>query len=152
MSINYIAIILAAAKKAKVSGSILLALCTHESGLKNVFVPHDGGSPTYGICQVKYGTAQMLGFDGAPEDLLKPHINANFAAKYLKYQLDRYDGSYCKALSAYNAGQYTESKKLPGHPRNLKYVKKIQAKLDEETSMLLACTAERKDYAENNEP
>lgn len=136
---SYSAIILLAAKKAGVSGALLLAICTHESGLNNVFVPHDNGSPTYGICQVKYDTAKMLGFTGEAKDLMVPSVNAKWAASYLKYQKKRYDGNWCKATAAYNSGTYNESKKVPGCPRNLKYVKNVQRKLEETLQFKLSC-------------
>jgi soluble lytic murein transglycosylase-like protein len=136
---TYEFIILAAAKAAKVSGTLLLAICTHESGLKNVYVPHDGGSPTYGICQVKLPTAQMMGFKGEAKDLMIPEINAKWAAIYLKYQIDRYDKNLCKATAAYNAGKFNKSKNDPQIPRNLKYVRKIQSKIDKNFYHILAC-------------
>ena len=133
------AIILSAAKLYKVSGPLLLAICTHESALKNVMVPHDGGSPTYGICQVKLGTAQMLGYKGDGEGLMVPKENAKWAAKYLAYQKNRYDRDWCKVTAAYNAGTYFESSKSPGYPTNLKYVRKVQNKLDEDLKDKLSC-------------
>lgn len=136
---NYVSIILLAAKKAGVSGSLLLAICTHESGLKNVLVPHDGGTPTYGICQVKYDTAKMMGFDGKAKDLMNPEVNAKWAAEYLKFQKDRYDGNWMKSTAAYNSGTYNESKKLPGCPRNLAYVQFVQKKLEEPLQSKLSC-------------
>lgn len=136
---SYVSIILLAAKKAGVSGSLLLAICTHESGLNNVLVPHDGGSPTYGICQVKYDTAKMMGFTGTAEDLMVPKINAKWAATYLKFQKDRYDGDWMKSTAAYNSGTYNESKKVPGCPRNLAYVKFVQKKLEEDLKPKLEC-------------
>lgn len=135
----YETIILAAAKAAKVSGALLLAICTHESNLKNVKVPNDGGSPTYGICQVKYETAQMMGFDGKPKDLMDPSTNAKYAAAYLKYQKERYDSDWIKATAAYNAGTYNESSKIPGCPRNLKYIRLVKKKLDESLRHRLTC-------------
>lgn len=150
---TFTAIILAAAAKAKVSGALLLAICTYETNLKNVIVPHDGGSPSYGICQVKYDTAKMLGFKGKAEDLMNPKVNAKFAAKYLKYQENRYDltdsendDNWCKITAAYNAGTYKESKKVPGKPRNLKYVRRVQKRLPENLQSLLSC--ETLKYAE----
>lgn len=122
---TYDIIVLAAAKAAKVSGSLLLAICMHETGLKNVIVHQDGGSPTFGICQVKAETARMLGYEGKPEGLLNPEINAKYAALYLKKQLIRYDNDHKKAIAAYNAGRYNESIKYPGKPRNLKYLNKV---------------------------
>lgn len=136
---NYVTLILIAAKKAGVSGALLLAICTHESGLNNVLVPHDGGSPTYGVCQVKYDTAKMMGFTGKPKDLMTPAVNVKWAAKYLKTQHARYDGDWCKTVAAYNAGRYNESKKVPGKPRNLKYVRNVQRKLAEDLQNKLSC-------------
>lgn len=140
----YTTIILAAAKAAKVSGALLLAICTHESNLKNVEVPHDGGSPSYGICQIKFGTAQMLGYEGSAKGLMNPATNAKWAAQYLRYQNERYEGSWCRVTAAYNAGRYNESQILPGYPRNLKYVRKVQAKLEAHLQHKLSCTAVRK--------
>lgn len=136
---NYVSIILLAAKKAGVSGSLLLAICTHESGLKNVLVPHDGGSPTYGICQVKYDTAKMMGFNGEAKDLMTPKVNAKWAATYLKYQKSRYDGDWMKSTAAYNSGTYNESKKVPGCPRNLAYIRYVQEKLEDSLKPRLSC-------------
>lgn len=147
---TYTAIILLAAKKVYVSGALLLAICTHESGLTNALVEHDGGSPTYGICQVKLDTAKMLGFTGTAKDLMTPDINAKWAAKYLKYQHERYDGDWCKTVSAYNAGTYVESKKRPGYPRNLAYVRNVQKKLDDDLQSKLSCDTVKKEGTNEN--
>lgn len=136
---DYVTIILAAAKKAQVTGALLLAICTHESGLKNVLVPHDGGTPTYGICQVKLGTAKMMGYTGTAKGLMEPKTNAKWAAEYLKYQKSRYAGDWVKSVAAYNSGTYFESKKVPGCPTNLKYIGYVKAKLDEELQHRLSC-------------
>lgn len=136
---TYEAIIIAAAKLAKVSPQLLLAICVTESDLKNVEVPHDGGSPTYGICQVKLGTAQMLGYKGTAKGLMIPVTNAKYAAKYLKFQKDRYSYDWCKATAAYNSGTYNMSKVTPGYPMNLKYVRKVQSKLEPKNRFKLSC-------------
>lgn len=139
----YTAIILAAAAKVKVSGALLLAICTYETNLTNVVVYHDGGSPSYGVCQVKYETAKMMGFKGKAQDLVNPITNATWAAKYLKYQQSRYSTSnWCKITAAYNAGTYIESKRIPGKPKNLKYVKRVQKKLSEHLQSMLSCDNE----------
>lgn len=136
---NYTSIILGAAKAAKVSGAIFLAICTHESGLKNVISPMDNGSPSFGICQIKENSARMVGFKGHAEDLMKPEINARFAALYLKWQMKRYGENGCKLAASFNAGSFLESAKNPGKPRNIKYVKLVQEKLDESLKYLLSC-------------
>lgn len=145
---SYASLVILAAKKVGVSSSLLLAICSHESNLKNVYVKHDGGSPSIGICQIKESTAKMLGFDGDEQDLMIPYVNAKWAAEYVKWQLKRYDHDWCKTTSAYNAGSYTESKVVPGFPRNLKYVRKVQKRIDIDLQHKLSCIEE--DLAKND--
>lgn len=141
---SYTMIVLAAAKAAKVSGELLLAICMTESNLTNVLVPHDGGSPTYGICQVKLPTAQMIGYKGDAKGLMDPATNAKWAATYLKFQKERYEQDWCKAVAAYNAGTYNESTISPGYPKNLKYVKAVQSKIDNHLQHKLTCDKNKK--------
>jgi soluble lytic murein transglycosylase-like protein len=136
--VNFIQIIAAAAKSVKISGAILVAICSHESGLNNTMINQDHGSPTYGICMVKYETASMLGYEGEPEGLMDPQTNAKYAAIYLKYQYKRYQ-NWCKAIAAYNAGRYKESQVLPGYPRNLKYVRHVQKRLNNRLKKITSC-------------
>lgn len=136
---TFTAIILSAAKSIGVPGVLLLAICTHESGLRNIQTLQDHGSTSYGICQVKEGTASLVGLNVGGNRLLVPSINAEAAARYLKLQLDRYEGDWCKATAAYNAGTYNPSAAEPGHPRNLKYVKGVTLLLDAEHKDKLIC-------------
>ncbi len=148
---NFVQILFKAAKSAKISGAILVAICSHESGLQNIVV-QDNGSFSYGICQIKMDTATMLGYEGKPEGLMDPETNAMYAAAYLKYQHNRYQ-NWCHAIAAYNAGRYNESKILPGHPRNLKYVKNVQKRLNKTLRDITSCdinTLEGSNVAENN--
>ena len=132
------------AKAAKVSGALLLAICTQETNLTNVVVYHDGSSPSYGVCQVKYDTAKMLGFKGRPNDLVNPATNAKWAASYLRYQERRYGtDNWCKLAASYNAGSYSESTKIPGKPKNLRYVKLVQNKIDDHLKHMLSCEQTR---------
>ena len=66
--------------------------------------PHDGKGDSLGICQVKLATAQMLGFKGTAAQLMVPSTNIRYAAKYLRHQLNRYNGDVTKAIIAYNRG------------------------------------------------
>ena len=134
-------IILAAAKAVGVPGALLLAICTHESGLRNVEAPHDHGSPSYGLCQVKEDTAKILGYTGDGHGLMNPETTAKYASLYLKYQLDRYQGDWLMATSAYNAGSYSESTRHPGYPKNIKYINKIRKLLPEDYKLLLNVVA-----------
>ncbi len=52
-----------------------------------------------GLAQLMPGTARELGVD--PSD---PYANLEGGARYLRAQLDRFDGDVEKALAAYNAG------------------------------------------------
>lgn len=157
----YSTIILAAAKSIGVPGALLLAICSQETRLINVMVPNDNGAPSYGICMVQEGTARMMGYKGIatgplqpslrkgfkglmeplgkPMGLMDPTINARYAAKYLKEKLDDYEGDWCRSVAAYNAGTYNPSSKLPGKPRNYKYVKAVTLQLDEEHKDMLFC-------------
>lgn len=158
-------IILLVAKTVGVPGVLLLAICTNESGLNNLTILHDGGSPSVGICQVKKETAELMGYKGISygklrptknrmypgameavgraKGLMNPKTNAEFAAKYLKYQLERYDNNWCKATAAFNAGTYNPSKKSPGKPRNYKYVKQVTLFLDDDHKDYLVCGARK---------
>lgn len=93
----------------KINTDILKAVCEIESNhnlkLKKVW---DGGSYSYGICQVKLGTARFMGFKGKESELMKPEVNVEYAAKYLAYQLKRYNNDYKKAIVAYNRGSYSK--------------------------------------------
>jgi len=134
--------IFAIAKTIKVSGPLLLAICSHESGLHNIVTEHDGNSSTYGVCQIKLETATMLGYKGSWYNLMIPEVNIKWAAYYVKYQESRYGDDWCKIVSAYNSGSFTESKKVPGKPRNLAYVQLVRGKLDESLQHKLSCEAE----------
>jgi soluble lytic murein transglycosylase-like protein len=136
---SYSTIILGAAKLIGVPGALLLAICTHESGLKNIISPQDHGSASYGVCQVKAATAASLGLSSDKKTLMNPTANAEIAARYLRVQLLRYDGDWCKSVAAYNSGTYNPSKVVPGKPRNLKYVKAVKLHLDEEHKDFLIC-------------
>lgn len=121
-------IVAAAAKAANIAPTLLLSVCTVESGLR----PHainkvDGNSPSYGICQIKVDTAKMMRWESSPSRLLDPSHNALVAAHYLQYQLMRYKGDIKCAVAAYNAGTCRKNER--GQIRNGKYLRKVRSKL-----------------------
>lgn len=70
-----------------------------------------GAADEIGLMQIKCDTAKMMGFKGDCARLFNPDLNVLYGAKYLKHQLQRYDGNLAKMFSAYNAGTYTKANK-----------------------------------------
>jgi soluble lytic murein transglycosylase-like protein len=89
-----------------VQAPLLRAVCWVESRHRNVSRIVDGKSPSYGICQIKLATARMLGFTGQVRELKVLEVNIRYAAKYLRYQLNRYKQDWRKAVTAYNRGTF----------------------------------------------
>lgn len=74
-----------------------------------------------GLTQILYGTAQGLGFSGAPDDLYNVELNLQLGFEYLRQMKERYI-SWENALSAYNGG-------FIGYQiRNPEYVNGVMAK------------------------
>jgi soluble lytic murein transglycosylase-like protein len=103
---------------------LLSAVCFVES-THNAKAVHldDGGENSVGLCQLHLSTAKWLGYKGIEKGLYDAKINAYYAAKYLRYQLNRYDGNVTKAIAAYNAGSYRVNAK--GQIKNRIYVQKV---------------------------
>ncbi|MEM9086611.1 MAG: lytic transglycosylase domain-containing protein [Pseudomonadota bacterium] len=78
------------------SPSLLEAVVWQESRWRADAVSHAGAR---GLAQLMPATARYLGVD--PDD---PMDNLEGGARYLREQLDRFDGDLEKALAAYNAG------------------------------------------------
>ena len=78
------------------SPALLEALVWQESRWRERAVSPAGAR---GLAQLMPGTARYLGVD--PDD---PMQNLEGGARYLREQLDRFDGDLEKALAAYNAG------------------------------------------------
>ena len=78
------------------SPALIEALVWQESRWRENAVSHAGAR---GLAQLMPGTARYLGVD--PDD---PFANLEGGARYLREQLDRFDGDLERALAAYNAG------------------------------------------------
>lgn len=111
---------------------LLDALCFVESNHRpHVINRDDGKGDSVGICQVQLRTARYMGYRGTEKGLLGPGTNILYAAKYLRYQLDRY-GDLEKAIAAYNAGSYRVK---AGKPVNQKYVDKVMKAYRQERAL-----------------
>lgn len=124
MSTTLAALFLTVSQTLSLPPGLLSAVCYVESGHRTTAMNQsDGGSPSVGLCQIKAATARGMGYRGTDMVLAKPGVNAYWAGKYLRYQLDRYNGDVLKALSAYNAGTHRVNAK--GEIMNRKYVAKV---------------------------
>jgi soluble lytic murein transglycosylase-like protein len=93
---QYTAKIAELAARFDLSPSLLEAVVWQESRWRERAVSPAGAR---GLAQLMPGTARYLGVD--PDD---PMQNLEGGARYLREQLDRFDGDLEKALAAYNAG------------------------------------------------
>ncbi len=84
------------ARRFDLSPSLLEALVWQESRWRENAVSPVGAR---GLAQLMPGTARYLGVDSSD-----PFQNLEGGARYLREQLDRFDGNLEKALAAYNAG------------------------------------------------
>lgn len=95
----------AAAEKYNLPPGMLEAVCYVESTYKTDAIHHDDGhGNSLGVCQIKLATARLVGFKGTEEELMRPALNIEYSAKYLKHQLNRYANDLHRALVAYNRG------------------------------------------------
>lgn len=114
-----------AASITQVPEKLLMSICWHESNFRIKKVTHmDGGSLSYGICQIKLDTAKLMAkinkhlkLQATQANLENPIGNALFAGLYLKHQLDLYDNNWRLAADAYNKGNAVN--------KNSTYVKKV---------------------------
>ena len=93
---RYAAKIAELAARFDLSPSLLEALVWQESRWRENAVSPVGAQ---GLAQLMPGTARYLGVDSRD-----PFQNLEGGARYLREQLDRFDGNLEKALAAYNAG------------------------------------------------
>ncbi len=112
-----------AADEVGIPHALLSAVCfaesRHQPRAYN-FADNGEGDHAIGLCQVLVSTAKSWGIDDdrCSDDfryrkndrvyknckLFGPYTNAKVAARYLKWQLDRYGGSWINAVAAYNSG------------------------------------------------
>ncbi len=92
----YVAKVQELSQRFDLSPALIEALVWQESRWRPNAVSHAGAR---GLAQLMPGTARYLGVD--PDD---PFANLEGGARYLREQLDRFDGNLEKALAAYNAG------------------------------------------------
>ncbi len=89
---------------------LLASICWVESNHRILALnKNDGGSPSYGICQIKLKTAEYMNkkfhinIHLDEKEIMDPEINIFFAGLYIKYQLKKRSNMY-NAIKSYNAG------------------------------------------------
>lgn len=108
-----------------VDPSLILATIDVESGGDPTAInPRD---PSYGLGQVMVPTARQFVPGISADDLLDPETNVSIVARYLRDQLDRYNGDVPSAVAAYNAG--TARRDASGNFTNQSYVDRVLAAL-----------------------
>lgn len=121
-------LVMAAATRYGLPAALIKAIIRAESnGDPLAFNPEgDGSNPSRGLMQVRWSTAQGLGYTGDPAKLFDPRVNIELGAKLLRQLWDRFKGGTTDIISAYNAGPRIASQRQPGQPyRNQAYVDKV---------------------------
>ena len=83
------------------------AVITVESG----YQPRAFNQGSYGIGQIRCGTARGVGFSGNCHELFKPDINLTYSFIYLRMALDIAEEDFCLAATLYNEGLGSRSRK-----------------------------------------
>lgn len=120
---QYAATIAGLAERYDLSPALLEAVVWQESRWRETAVSPAGAR---GLAQLMPGTARDLGVD--PDD---PFANLEGGARYLREQLDRFDGDLELALAAYNAGpgRVIRSGGIPNIRETQNYVASIIGRL-----------------------
>ena len=120
---NYAQALQEIARANDISPHLLEALVWQESRWNQTAVSRAGA---IGLAQLMPGTARDLGVD--PHD---PIQNLSGGARYLRQQLNRFNGDVEKALAAYNAGpgRVMTAGGIPSIPETQAYVRAIVARL-----------------------
>lgn len=111
------------ARRFDLSPALIEALVWQESRWRSNAISPVGAR---GLAQLMPGTARQMGVDAGD-----PFANLEGGARYLREQLDRFDGDLEKALAAYNAGpgRVTAANGIPRIRETQQYVAAIMGRL-----------------------
>ena len=113
----------------RISPTVLTAICLTESGGNTRAVSlNDGVGNSMGVCQIKLGTASMVGYKGNEAGLINLKTNLRYAARYIKKLQRRYGDGDC-VIAAYNYGHCRLNAK--GLIWNRSYVRRVHAKFNQ---------------------
>lgn len=126
---------------------LVSALCLVESGLNPAATRYEHGyrytvdfrtrlttqatekihqQTSWGLMQIMGATARDIGYTGALPALVDPWLGLEWGCRFLRRQVDRYDGALLDAVSAFNQGS---ARRDPGTGKycNQQYVDKVVA-------------------------
>ncbi|HEY8603843.1 lytic transglycosylase domain-containing protein [Tsuneonella suprasediminis] len=120
---TYAAKVAELSRRFDLSPALIEALVWQESRWRSDAVSPVGAR---GLAQLMPGTARQMGVDASD-----PFANLEGGARYLREQLDRFDGDLEKALAAYNAGpgRVTAANGIPRIRETQQYVAAIMGRL-----------------------
>jgi soluble lytic murein transglycosylase-like protein len=102
---------------------LVVAIARVESGYRYRVTSLYKGITYYGLMQMSYGTAHMMGFRGKPHELLNWRTNLRWSIRYLEALREEHVTT-CRTVAAYNAGTvYMRGKYFV----NEGYVRKVMA-------------------------
>lgn len=110
-----------AARRHGLDPNLLFAVMRVESVYQTEIVSYAGA---IGLAQIMPRTGTLIAMergmdDFTPADLLKPEVNLDFAAWYLRSLIDRFDGHLPLAIASYNGGPHNVRRWLAEHPRQM---------------------------------
>lgn len=88
--------------------SLIRRIIVRESGY-NISARH---GPYWGLMQIRYDTAQSMGYAGAPAGLLNADTNLHYGVRYLAGAYEVAHGDPEKAVSFYSSGYYYDARRL----------------------------------------
>ena len=92
----------------RVPESLIRRIIVRESG----YNPHARNGPYWGLMQIRYDTAQSMGYHGGAQGLLDADTNLRYGVKYLAGAYMVAHGDPEKAVSFYATGYYYDARRL----------------------------------------
>lgn len=110
-----------AARRHGLDPNLLFAVMRVESVYQTEIVSYAGA---IGLAQIMPRTGTLIAMergmdDFTPADLLKPKVNLDFAAWYLRSLIDRWDGHLPLAIASYNGGPHNVRRWLAGRSSDM---------------------------------
>lgn len=107
----YLAVIGQEARRAGVDADVLAVICYYETEGERDRLRALGDIDEMGLCQVRLQTARELGYRGSLKALLRPRVNARYAALWLAKCQSLGAAAIRQQAMCYNEGWFTPTSK-----------------------------------------